>query len=276
MKNRILLSQGALFPCLPSWVWRLARDGRFDGIELFTFLRKWGFNHTEMERLATRAEECGLEVHQHQIWTLEDGQAHWYNYVMSLLGMLPKEGADIQRVLRPAFIQKHPIVAYPTQLELAKKFPHVWLQTCMIYHNGKPVISLDEFYRQVQSCRPGIVFDNQHALEMDNGEPGVSHLSSDPEKLYRDTARLWKIFGPSTKEIHLVDFDPSKGDTKGRNLRLGSGVFPLHAFAQMVIDSGWTGVITPEVQSLSCPYSYANTLQQVITVRKEVEKIFGM
>ncbi|MEK7532000.1 MAG: TIM barrel protein, partial [Patescibacteria group bacterium] len=143
-----------------------------------------------------------------------------------------------------------PIVVYADRLTELKGAGRFWVQTSRTLAEKKSTLSYAEFVRTVKRLRIPLVFDTQHFLEYALSVYGVGRLPANSDRLYRVLEEGWQELKDLVMEIHLVNFNPELGSTRGRNVPLEEGVLPLRDFCQMVKKSGWEGTVVPEVSRL--------------------------
>ncbi len=59
--------------------------------------------------------------------------------------------------------------------------------------------------------------------------------------------RLFPELGQYVQEIHLCDYKPQLGPSRGRNVFIGDGDAPLKPFCEHIVKWGYNGIVTPEV-----------------------------
>lgn len=233
---------------------REIKEAGFDGIEYHLI----GSSHRAVLRARARAHEFGLGFHMHQGWSLEENPTHWHNYLLALTGCLPRAGYTLNEHIPRSLIElgfpgsiTTPVVVYANRIREVMQGGRwhgqgsFWIQTCA--PPGGLQIDFDSFLMVVNVGRFRTVFDTQHILEFATACKGVSELSDDREKLLAQLKALWSALAKNVSEIHLADFNPALGNTRGRNVPLGTGVLPLRDFCHMVHESGWQGTVVPEV-----------------------------
>lgn len=195
------------------------------------------------------AAKLGLTLHFHQPWNVDDNPTYLFMRVLQTFGQLPRSGYRFDDHFAGV---TEPIVAYPDRAEECAGRDNCWLQTCPTYRrDGLPRVAFVEFLDIVRRDHLSVVFDTQHYLEYRLGLTGVEGLPTDRYRLGELLAEGWGLLGKHVREIHLVDFDPRRGHTRGRNVFPGEGVLPLHGFCEMVVASGWSGSVVPEVSPLA-------------------------
>ena len=220
---------------------KISRAG-FDGVEVLATSKIRG----KADSFRQLANKHHLGLHWHQPWNYTENTNHWYNWVANQLGMLESRNYKLKDILPES--QTEPIVVYADRWNEAREMPLVWLQTCAVMNSeGRHSLSFNGFMRLVHEHRPRVVFDTQHFLEWYFGSYGISGLPTDIKQLEVALLKGWSELGPYVSEIHFNDFDPRRGNSWGRNLVLGRGIAPLKSFARAVRQSGWQGVVTPEI-----------------------------
>lgn len=232
----------------------------FLGIPLFTTLRgakDAGFHGVEIRLVSFRSKRdallcryravlLGLATHFHQGWSLEENPTHWHNHVLNALGYLPHNGYALADHIP---LTSDPVVIYADRIAEARYYSSYWLQTCSQFaRDGRYALSYIQFADAVRRHKLPVVFDTQHYLEYTLNVRGVEDLPQDRRKLFDLLAEGWQELGSFVKEIQLCDSDPRLGHTGGRNVFLGEGILPLRDFCQLVKESGWNGVVVPEVK----------------------------
>jgi len=217
----------------------------FDGVEIHIA----GYSNKErlLETIA-KAHTLGLETRVHQAWSLEESPTFWFNHLLNLFGQLPRTGYTLAEHL-PA--DDVPAVVYANRWGEVVGHDKWLLQTCEVFDkDGNFKTSYKEFVRVVKTHDLGVVFDTQHVLEFMLNLHGVEGLPTDKEKLLELLIKAWDDLGPYVREIHLNDSNPRLGHHKGRNVFLGTGILPLKEFVRHVKQSGWNGIVTPEMSPL--------------------------
>lgn len=221
------------------YVSRLAKEAEYDGVEFFCS------DSRLLNRMVAIAKEHGLEAHVHQVWSLKGSHAHLHNIIFGMMGML----APSHWPLRKHFAGvTAPSVVYASYWEEALGHKNYWLQTAAETSHGKLKITWEEFVTAQQKYNLPVVLDTIHLLELMVGNPSVQFFPKDKRILREMFKSAWDQLGPMVKEIHLSDCVPGGDNTTERNLVPGKGKLPLAYFLSLVKDSGWGGVITPEVR----------------------------
>lgn len=224
----------------------------FDGVEYHLI---GGGGHRTVLATRTRAHELGLDFHVHQGWSLAENSTHWHNHVLDLFGLLPRAGYTLAEHVPLALREENvPTVVYADrmpEIERAEGLGRFWVQTCSTFNgHGKHALPYPDFIRMVRRQKFGLVFDTQHYIEYACGSPGVGRLSTNSRELFRTLKSGWAELKDLVMEIHLANFDPVRGNTRGRNVPLETGVLPLREFCRTVRESGWEGTVVPEVRSM--------------------------
>jgi hypothetical protein len=215
----------------------------FDGVECHLIGRLRSADRVQEVR--REASRLGLRLRFHQGWSWRTGQRGLINMLLRPLGALVPHGMPLCDQV--SAIGPNPVVIYGNLLhEDRDKYRY---QTASEHVNGGPYArAFKDFVQKALMDKCLIVFDTQHVLEWDANVLGVEGLPSDQAVLLDRVTALWRLLRSQVVEIHLCDFDPRLGRSHGRNLFLGDGVFPLEAFCQVVKESGWHGIVTPEVK----------------------------
>ncbi|HLD61315.1 MAG TPA: TIM barrel protein [Patescibacteria group bacterium] len=244
---------------------RKIKNAGFDGAEMVVS----SHNRGQANQIRELANKYGLGLRWHQSWSLAENRTHWYNVVANWLGMLEPKGYSLSDILPKNQIE--PIVVYADRWQETLDRPLALLQTCSVMNGeGKRALSLDQFKRIAREYQPRLVFDTQHYLEWHFDCVGVGDLPTDRGELEAALWEGWQEFHHLVEEIHCNDFDPKRGHSRGRNLFPGDGVAPLESFAVMVLQTGWEGVVVPEVSPLNF-FPYRNS-----TMRHLYEDVSGL
>lgn len=239
------------------------KDAGFDGVEchLIGSLR----SSERVRDLRREASDLGLGIRFHQGWSWETGQRNLYNRVLRPLGALVPVGTSLVDQVRNA--GEDLVVLYGNRVVEAVR-PNYRYQTASEHLQGKAyAMDFRSFVNAVRHSGLPVVFDTQHVLEWSANVTSVAGLPSDRAVLAERVCRRWDELGSLTEEIHLCYFDPKLGASRGRNVFLGTGVFPLTDFCAHVRATGWDGIVTPEIAGLR-----ANRLGQV---REMVARLFA-
>lgn len=266
MGLEVLLPSMSLFGLSASRMLESAKVAGFDGLELF--LSPGAIESIGSYRRVAMGH--GLKLHLHQWWSLDENPTHWFNHVWDFFGYLAPSGYPLKDHVP---LGKEPTVVYADRCHEAIGHPRYWLQTVATFDaKGAYRISPDEFMRTAVWYQLPIVFDVQHYLVYRLELSGVEKLPRDPEVLLAILRDGWFQLGPLVKEIHLTDFNPALGHTRGRNVFTGDGICPLSEFCRLVKNSGWKGTVVPEVQpSHLFPYGP----RRLAELRKRVESLLG-
>lgn len=227
---------------MPTSIKEIKRAG-FDGIEchLIGGLR----SSKRVAQVRQEAGDLGLDVRFHLGWSWETGQRNLYNIVARPLGVLVPVGMSLSEQVRD--VGTDSVVVYGNQYNEPVRDNYVY-QTASLFVDGKMYAGFyTNFLNAAQANRLPVVFDTQHVLEWLQDQWSVAGLSSDWSTLGKMLYEQWNNLCPLVKEIHVCDFDPRLGPTRGRNLFPGDGVLPLDQFFASVRSSGWDGILTPEV-----------------------------
>lgn len=246
MAIRVLLPKLSLFGLPMGLTMRWAKAAGFAGLELLAV--RMIMKH--LPRIAGWAEQLGLVLHLHQPWSLSENSTYAHNRVLSAVGYLPQDGYQINDLVPPETPQ--PLVIYADRFRDAITLSNRWIQTVSVFQRGRDgrftyQLPYRQFVEVVLKHNLPVVFDTQHFLEYLIGVQGVEKLSSDPRLLFRQLSKGWETLRHLVREIHLNDFNPMLGHTRGRNVFPGTGIVPLAGFMQLVRRSGWQGTVVPEV-----------------------------
>lgn len=220
------------------------KDAGFDGVECHFISRLR--TPARVKELRKEVARLHLGIRFHQGWSWETGQRNLYNVVLHPLGALVPVGMPLVHQVYDA--DTDPAVIYGNRVSEPHQ-PNYLYQTCSEHiHGGRAyAMSFTSFVNAVKSSNLPVVFDTQHVLEWCLNKENVAGLPTNPATLEQMVNRLWQEFYPFVREIHLCDFNPSLGPSRGRNVFPGDGIFPLEKFCTNVRASGWDGIITPEV-----------------------------
>lgn len=240
------------------------RAAGFDGVEIHLIGRMQV--PSVVRRTISRAKSLGLEVRFHQGWGWHTGQKNAANAALWLSGSLVPPSASLSEQLTA--VCQYPTVLYGNLLG-DSVVPNALFQTMSLLSGGRFSGNFEHFLAKVKETNASVVFDTQHVLEWSLGSPDIVGLPRTTSRLRSLISTQWNNFRLYAKEIHLCDYNPTKGKLGGRNLSLGRGIFPLADFAGMVRDSDWQGIITPEIlpQYLLFPQSLHN-------LRKKLDELF--
>ena len=245
-KIQVLLSKMSVFGLPMQMAMNLAKESRFDGIEIL--INGWYKNH--MPDYQSLAHNLGLKLHFHQAWSANEDPTDKSFLILEKIGYLPRQGYTLANHI-PQEIRNEIIVVSADRINETTG-DNQWLQTDCIFTNEKPILSFASFVRAVNDLHLPVVFDMLHYLEYRLGIfRDYDSLTTKKSELLKLLGEGWDILGPHTKEIHLCDFKPGE-----RNVLPGEGVMPLQEFGEIVMNSGWSGYVVPEVSpALLFPYS---------------------
>ncbi len=221
---------------------RAAQEAGFDGLEV---LLAPGMDH---EKVLGISPAFGLSWHE--VWSLENDPTQPMNYLAALLGKIPRRTEGLDRQLPTPTLFKNPVVCYPNRIAETSNWKlHrkdlLQFQTCRPHGVD---MRFEQFVQVVWKENLKVVFDTQHALEWKLRMHGVEEMKdTSSSTLMGYLKEMWETLGEYVTEIHLNDFNPSLGHTNGRNCFPGTGVLDLREFAGMVKQSGWQGIVVPEV-----------------------------
>ena len=191
------------------------------------------------------ARDLGLMIRFHQGWSWETGQRSIHNRMLRWAGALVPEGKSLEKQLANAGTDE--VVVYGSRIDEPSRSNYLY-QTASEHVGGEEyVMPYTHFAQVAQQKRVPLVLDTQHVLEWKSNAQNVAGLLTESRRDLLEAIRsTWTWCGSLVQEIHLNDFLPSLGAQPGRNLFPGDGVFPTREFCEMVRDSGWQGVVTPE------------------------------
>lgn len=219
------------------------KSAGFDGVEghLIGNLR----SNKRIVEVRDQVSGLGLGLRLHQGWSWANGQLIIENMILGLCGALVPNNMSLAEQTNGA--NKDSVVVYGSSLNELISANYLY-QTASVYAKGGSYVShFGKFVETVKKCQLPVVFDTQHVLEWFWNKKGVEDLPSDPDVINYVIGEIWQEIGQYVREIHLCDFNPKLGSSKGRNVFLGDGVFPLKEFCANIRASGWEGVVTPEV-----------------------------
>ncbi len=220
---------------------RGARAAGFHGVEISLL----GMSKKAANDCRHMAQSLKLAVHFHQAWSIDENPTHWFNHLFHWLGRTQPTGYTLAEHLPDDDL---PVVVYADRWRETLGHPNWWLQTASCFNERLARrITYDDFLKVVRRHSLPVVFDTQHYLEMSLGVSGVEGFPESISVLRDRLIRGWRELGPLVKEIHLCDSDPALGHSASRNVFLGCGRLPLRDFCRFVKESGWEGVVTPEV-----------------------------
>ncbi len=242
----------------------------FDGIEAFLIGNLLTIG--AIERLREEAHCANLSIRFHQGWSWKNGQRIPINYILRALGALTPSNQTLTEQFQN--IGDDPVVVYANHLLEQEFLPKNYIfQTVSVFDDNDKYQFIfpghREFLGHIKRHNARLVFDTQHYLEWIFNKPFVSQLPN-KSKFVTDTVIAgWKLYAPYVDEIHLCDFDPSLGAQNGRNVFPGNGILDMKAFAEAVKDSGWTGVVSPEVKP-----EHIKTYKDLELLVKQVRSLF--
>ena len=245
---KVLLQSLSLFPMdlllSTDNLLEMVKRAGFDGIEIINI--SW----RGLPRIAEISSKCrnhGLICHAHQLWGLKQNPELLVNKLFRATGLIPGDGSDTKKQFGNHGLDI-PMVLYSDNWREALDNHLMWLQTCSTHDCGELVMPYHAFKKTVLRYRIPLVFDTTHQLEYRNELLDISRLPRDSAQLLSQISEDWNDLGKLVQEMHLCDFDPALGPEKGRNLPLGSGVFPINEFVRLVKNTCWDGVVVPEVR----------------------------
>lgn len=269
---RFFIPALSLFPRPAEQLFELAARAGFDGVEVLLS------PHINFSDARSLAKKQALMLQWHEVWSLEDDRAMWFNWIATLLGKIPYKTEVLEKQLPPNLVE--PVVAYAHRLDTSARSDLIWFQTALT--QGRSV-SYEEFVREVRNQHAAVVFDTQHVLELKHGVKDIDKLAHfSASELQETLMQCWKDLGPYVQEIHFNNFQPKGGRTSGRNLLPDRGVLDLAAFAKEVRRNGWDGIVTPEVTPASvsdiripCTPFGLPTLAHLSDLREMVGEMFA-
>lgn len=220
-------------------------------------IKEAGFNGVECHligrlRMPARVRELRKEVAKldlcirfHQGWSWETGQRNLYNVVLRPLGALVPIGMPLVHQVRD--VGTDSVVIYGNRVSEPNQANYLYQTASEHIHGRAYAMAFPSFVNAVKNSNFPIVFDTQHILEWYLNKENVAGLPTVHATLKKTMDHLWQELHPFVREIHLCDFNPSLGPSRGRNVFLGEGIFPLKMFCANVRASGWDGIVTPEV-----------------------------
>lgn len=221
---------------------RAAKRAGADGVEIHLVAKTMA----QALRVAKHAKSLGLGVNWHQGWSREEDYAKLpHNKVLDILGQLPRSGYSLEGHIPPT---DDPAVVYVERIGEIGPNKHWWVQTACNFAHPR-ALTFEKFLGFAEELDLGIVFDVQHVLEWIYRKQ-IADLPQNSAKLGAKLEYTWRKLHEHgrVKEIHFTDTDPRLGNNAGRNLFFGKGILPLTDFCAMVRESGWSGVVVPEVR----------------------------
>lgn len=245
---------------------QVIKEAGFDGVEVFLIGKL--LSPTRVEAVRKEACNLGLGIRFHQGWSWKSGQRNHLNWLMLLTrGGLVRQGTSLREQVEA--VGGDPVVIYGNLAREMRERNYLY-QTASLHVNGSRYAGrFNDFLDAVKELRLPVVFDVQHVLEWRLNETSVAQLPKDRDTLWILIKGLWQQFLPYTKEIHLCDFNPSLGGSRGRNQYVGSGVFPTGRFTQLVQSTNWDGVVVLEVNP-----SQVNTPELLKKLHRELRALF--
>lgn len=222
---------------------QVIKSAGFDGIECHLIGNL--LNQKRVIEVYDMARRAGLEVRFHQGWSWQSGQRCIYNMLLAPLGQLVPVGQSLKDQLSP--VGHVPVVVYGNRVRDERLQTYQYQTAAECIDGYRYAMRFGYFHEYALRHKVPLVFDTQHILEWFFGTHSVAKLSENPTYLGDLVIALWHSLGPQVTEIHLNDYNPSRGGNWGRNLFPGEGIFPLRRFCQAVRASGWSGIVTPEV-----------------------------
>ncbi len=242
----------------------LIKDAGFDGVECHLIGRL-----LSSERVLSLREEVknlGLEIRFHQGWSWETGQRILPNYILRPIGSLVPNGMTLADQMLD--VGDDPVVVYGNHVDGPFQANYVYQTASEFVYGETYAMEFQDFVSTVADKKSPIVFDTQHVVEWYLNHPTVDGIPLD-QTAGGIVTDMWEKFHAQVKEIHLCDFNPRLGPTRGRNVPLGKGMFPLEKFCADVRASGWDGVITPEVS-----FQHLTGLDALKALRAKIESLF--
>jgi len=237
-------------------------------------IRAYGFDGAEchligkllsksyIDNLQKVAREFRLDIRFHQGWSWKTGQPNIYNLILCFLGALVSE--DIPLLDQVKNVGTSPVVIYGNLVDQPGKINFLY-QTARLANS---TLSFREFVDVVKKRNLPVVFDTQHVLEWSQDVHGVEGLPNQKEKIRDLVLDLWQELRHQVTEIHLCDFDPKLGRSRGRNVFPGKGIFPLSDFCTAVRESGWNGIVVPEV------VMHSSEVKDLKKLREKIDQLF--
>lgn len=254
---QILLSHLSMWGMPVSRIIEIAAKAGFDGVEIF-------LSNPVRKRIAYYREltaRYNMALHFHQFISYDEDPGHLIFRILGAINYLPQPGYTLDEHVPKEITE--PVVVSADRSREAFSHSNYWLQTTSATDSyGGYKLEFCAFLVLLATHNDhfgSIVFDTQHLLEYRQGKRGIEHLSTDSNLLLKKLEQDWKLLdlNHSVQEMHLNNFDPNLGHTKGRNVLPDHGILPLKEFIAIVKQSGWAGgFITPEVSPIHMfPYS---------------------
>lgn len=222
---------------------RAAKRAGADGVEIHLVAKSM----LEALHVAMHARAMGLGVHWHQGWSLEEDYAKLFlNKALDFFWQLPRPGYTLDGHIPPT---TDPAIIYVERVgEIGPRNRNWWVQTaCNFEAHPNTALTFEEFLGVAEELDLGVVFDVQHVLEWVLRKEIVDFPRSSAV-LWATLEYAWRNLRGRVREIHFTDTDPRRGSRAGRNLFPGDGILPLTDFCAMVLGSGWSGTVVPEVR----------------------------
>lgn len=232
-----------LWKCIPAPLKEIKLAG-FDGVECHLIGRLR--SPKRIAELRREVADLNLGIHFHQGWSWETGQPGFYNVVWRALGALVPVGASLDKQIPATSVDLRPVVIYGNLVKEPCRANYRY-QTASEHAGSGYAMPFREFVENVKERNLPVVFDTQHVLEWSQNVQGVEGLPMVWSAISDLETNLWLELQPFVIEIHLCDFNPRLGRSRGRNVFLGDGIFPLAEFCSLALKSGWNGVVVPEV-----------------------------
>lgn len=233
-----------------------------------SFYTLFCFRPTErIKRLREEVAKLDLGIRFHQGWSWETGQRDLYNVILRPLCALVPVGMPLYKQVRDVGTDQ--VVVYGSLVD-EPSGPNYIYQTASEHIHGKAyTMKFEKFASVVRGRKLRVVFDTKHVLEWFLNKGNVAGLPTDPETVGRTVGELWQELRSFVEEIHLCDFNPRLGPSRGRNVFLEDGVFPLAKFCADIKTTGWNGIVVPEV----APQHFQGKVRLRL-LREKVDQLF--
>lgn len=241
------------------------KSAGFDGVECHLIGRLR--SPQRVAELYGEATDLNLGVNLHQGWTWETGQPNFYNIILRAIGALVPVGTSLDKQIPT---DPNPAIIYGNLVSVPGRFNYRY-QTASEHVGSEYAMSFSEFTEIVKKRNLPIVFDTQHVLEWSQNVQGVEGLPTTSQVINNLVINLWLELHKYVLEIHLCDFNPQLGRSRGRNVFLGDGVFPFTEFCTLVRKSGWEGIVVPEVGVRHLRKAY-----KLEILRKKISQLFNI
>lgn len=253
-----------LWRCMPAPLEEIKEAG-FDGVEchLIGKLR----SPECIKKVREKVAELGLGIRFHQGWSWETGQRNLYNVVLRLFGALAPVGMSLADQVRD--VGTDPMVIYGNLVGEQLRSNYLYQTASERIHGRFYAMAFPNFVSAVKSSKLPVVFDTQHVLEWFLNKKNVASMPTAPATIKQMIDKLWQEFRPFVGEIHLCDFNPHLGPSRGMNVFPGDGVFPLAEFCAVVNASSWNGIVTPEVS-----FQHLQENGKLRMLREKVRRLF--